>query len=186
MLAGATPGIGSLDDTLLSCKVTSLEPDDRVRAAPPLAEGVLVRGLALHGAQWLRGDRQLGEAAPKQVGAPFPLLQIAAVSSKVAKARVRQWGGCVCQDVAWIVVTTLPGVPLALSPCFHFNFHQLPSLVCVCVCAAAGGPGSLHVLCPAVLQGPRPRHPQPPLHRQRRVQGCARGSLGHAGHRVAV
>jgi hypothetical protein len=92
---GDTPLLLPLDDMVLSCKVTAYESNEKVKGGSvPAADGVLVTGLVLEGADWSRSDRVLIESGPKLLGSPFPIIQVGAVSSKVAKARVSGPGQC--------------------------------------------------------------------------------------------
>lgn len=84
-----TPLMLPLDDMVLSCKVTAYESNEKVKGGSTSAtDGVLVTGFVLEGAEWSRSDRVLIESGPKLLGSQFPIVQVGAVSSKVAKARV--------------------------------------------------------------------------------------------------
>ena len=97
MLAGDNAAGVSLDDLILSCKVTSFDADERVRVPPSILDGVYVNGLVLEGAVWNKAEKALGESPPKVLTTPFPVVQVMALSQKIAKSRVRLYAcQCLC------------------------------------------------------------------------------------------
>ena len=116
MLAGDNAAGVSLDDLILSCKVTSFDADERVRVPPSILDGVYVNGLVLEGAVWNKAEKALGESPPKVLTTPFPVVQVMALSQKIAKSRVRLFASqCLCKSA----------LSLLMEPC------SFPAEICM-------------------------------------------------------